>query len=323
MLVLAGVSVNSQTITTQTFGTGANAFSIEFVEIGNPGNAADTTGAPNPVGQVDYIYNLGKYEISRDQIEKASSAGCLGITLHPMDIIGGSRFYSNMGDRPATGVNWFEAAKFVNWLNTSTGGTAAYKFDGSGNMQLWSPGDVGYNSGNLFRNANAKFVIPTADEWYKGAYGSLDGTWWNYPNGSNSKPSAVSGGTLLNTAVYGQPDSMGPQVYLVQMVPRAHLVLQVWVLQVQVALQAHPVLQEKQVRVVLQELQVHQVLQVQVEVQAHLALQEQMELQAHLVLQVLVLQAQVVLQEHQALQEKLVQAVLREQVEPQALPEIS
>lgn len=209
VLALSYQSASAQ-LFTQSFGTGANAFNIDFVTIGNPGNAADTTGYPNPVGSVAYTYHLGKYEISRDQIEKASSAGGLGITLHPMDIIGGSRFYSNMGDRPATGVNWFEAAKFVNWLNTSTGGTAAYKFDGSGNMQLWSPGDVGYNSGNLFRNANAKFVIPTADEWYKGAYGSLDGTWWNYPNGSNSKPSAVSGGTLLNTAVYGQPDSMGP-----------------------------------------------------------------------------------------------------------------
>jgi formylglycine-generating enzyme required for sulfatase activity len=128
-----------------------------------------------------------------------------------MNNIGISRFYSNLGaDRPATGVNWYEAAKFVNWLNTSSGGTAAYKFDGSGNLQLWSPGDVGYNSGNLFRNANAKFVIPTVDEWYKGAYGSPTGAWWNYQNGSDSKPSAVSGGTLLNTAVYGQTDDMGP-----------------------------------------------------------------------------------------------------------------
>ena len=212
MLVLAlGYQSASAQLVTQSFGTGANAFNIDFVTIGNPGNAADTTGYPNSVGSVAYTYILGKYEISRDQIEKASLAGGLGITLHPMDTIGSSRFYSNLGqDRPATGVNWYEAAKFVNWLNTSTGGTAAYKFDGSGYMQLWAPGDVGYNSGNLFRNANAKFVIPTVDEWYKGAYGSSSGTWWNYPNGSNSKPSPVSGGTLLNTAVYGQPDSVGP-----------------------------------------------------------------------------------------------------------------
>jgi sulfatase modifying factor 1 len=206
-----GYQSASAQLVTQSFGTGASAFSIDFVTIGNPGNTADTTGTPNPVGSVAFTYLLGKYEISRDQVEKASAAGMLGITLDPMNNIGISRFYSNLGaDRPATGVNWYEAAKFVNWLNTSSGGTAAYKFDGSGNLQLWSPGDVGYNSGNLFRNANAKFVIPTVDEWYKGAYGSPTGAWWNYQNGSNSKPSAVSGGTLLNTAVYGQTDDMGP-----------------------------------------------------------------------------------------------------------------
>ena len=35
-----------------TFGTGDNAFEIDFVTIGDPGNAADTTGDPNPAGAV-------------------------------------------------------------------------------------------------------------------------------------------------------------------------------------------------------------------------------------------------------------------------------
>ena len=29
-----------------TFGSGANSFNIDFVTIGNPGNANDTTGSP-------------------------------------------------------------------------------------------------------------------------------------------------------------------------------------------------------------------------------------------------------------------------------------
>ena len=41
--------------------------------IGNPNNAADTTGNPNPVGSVSYMYNLGKYEVSRDMITKANT----------------------------------------------------------------------------------------------------------------------------------------------------------------------------------------------------------------------------------------------------------
>lgn len=106
-----------------TFGSGVNAFEIEFVTIGNPGNADDTTGLPNPVGSVGNTYNMGKYEVSRDMVIKASAAGGLGITPFNMTALGG-----NGVDRPATGVNWTEAARFVNWLNTSQGFPAAYKF---------------------------------------------------------------------------------------------------------------------------------------------------------------------------------------------------
>jgi len=187
---------SAQTLT-QTFGSGANAFSMDFVQIGNPNNIADTTGSPNPVGSVAYTYNIGKYEVSRDMINKANAAGSLGITMQNM-----SSYGANGVNRPATGISWYEAAKFVNWLNTSTGGTAAYKFDGSGNFQLWSAGDAGYNASNMFRNSLAKYVIPSSDEWYKAAYGNLDGTWNNYPTGSDIEPTAVARGLEANTAVY-------------------------------------------------------------------------------------------------------------------------
>jgi len=189
----------------ETFGSGANQFTMEFVTIGNPNNAPDTTGTPNPAGSVAYSYNLGKYEVSRDMITKANAAGSLGITLQDMTNYGG-----NGVNKPATGVSWYEAAKYVNWLNTSTGGTAAYKFDGSGNFQLWSAEDAGYNANNMFRNSLAKYVIASSNEWYKGAYGNLDGTWNNYPTGSDSVPTAVASGTAANTAVYGQSFNKGP-----------------------------------------------------------------------------------------------------------------
>jgi len=171
---------------------------MEFVTISNPNNAADTTGYPNPAGSVPYTYNLGKYEVSRDMITKANSAGSLGITMYDMSSYGG-----NGANRPATGISLYEAAKFVNWLNISTGGTAAYKFDGSGMFQLWSEGDAGYNPNNLFRNSLAKYVIASSNEWYKGAFGKADGSWSNFPNGTDIAPTAVAGGTTANTAVYG------------------------------------------------------------------------------------------------------------------------
>jgi hypothetical protein len=208
LLLLTSLALGYQTASAQlvveNFGSGANQFSMEFVTIGNPNNAADTTGSPNPAGSVAYIYNIGKYEVSRDMITKANSAGSLGITMYDMTGYGG-----NGVNKPATGLSWYEAATYVNWLNTSTGGTAAYKFSGS-TFQLWSPTDAGYNANNMYRNSLANYVIASTDEWFKAAYGNLDGTWNNYPTGSDSVPTAVASGTAANTAVYGQSESTGP-----------------------------------------------------------------------------------------------------------------
>ena len=200
-LILSVVALGYQAASAQslleTFGSGSDQFEMEFVTIGNPNNPADTTGSPNPVGSVAYTYNLGKYEVSRDMITKANSAGSLGITMRDMGSYGGNGLL-----KPATGIDWYEAAKFVNWLNTSTGNTVAYKFDGSGNFQLWSAGDAGYNANNMFRNSLAKYVIASRDEWYKGAYGKADGSWSNFPNGTDSAPMSKASGTAANTAVY-------------------------------------------------------------------------------------------------------------------------
>jgi hypothetical protein len=206
-LLALGYQTASATSLLETFGSGANQFSMEFVTIGNPNNAADTTGTPNPAGSVAYIYNLGKHEVSRDMITKANAAGSLGITMADMSSYGG-----NGVNKPASGISWYEAAKYVNWLNTSTGGTAAYKFGYSTpsdpmaspvfSQQLWSSADAGYNANNMYRNSLAKYVIASSDEWFKGAYGKADGSWSNFANGSNSAPTPVASGTAANTAVY-------------------------------------------------------------------------------------------------------------------------
>jgi hypothetical protein len=206
-VALASLSTicSAQTIT-ETFGIGANAFTMDFVTIGNPGNAADTTGSPNPAGSVAYTYNIGKYEVSRDMILKASTDGGLGLTLADMTSYGG-----NGVNRPATGISWNEAARFVNYLNTSKGYQAAYNFTTSGanaNITLWAAGQ--YSGSNQFRHKNAYYFLPSVDEWYKAAYGSPSGTWYNYTTVSDIAPTAVSGGTTQGTAVYGQSANVGP-----------------------------------------------------------------------------------------------------------------
>ena len=52
-----------------TFGTSGNEFTIDFVNIGNAGNAADTTS----YGAVPYEYRASTYEITQDAINKATA----------------------------------------------------------------------------------------------------------------------------------------------------------------------------------------------------------------------------------------------------------
>ncbi len=72
-----------------TFGSGANQFNMEFVTIGNPGNAADENGYPRPAGAVGYTYGIGKFEVSRDMITKFNASQSLKITLADLNLYGG------------------------------------------------------------------------------------------------------------------------------------------------------------------------------------------------------------------------------------------
>jgi formylglycine-generating enzyme required for sulfatase activity len=186
-----------------TFGVGAQQFQMEFVTIGNPGNAPDTTGDPNPAGAVAYSYDIGKFEVSEDMITKFNASQSLQITKD-----------TRGANKPATSVSWNEAARFVNWLNTSTGNPAAYKFTTGGvndNIALWTSGDAGYDASNQYRNSLAKYFLPNSNEWYKAAYyNPNDSTYYDFANGSNTAPTSVASGSAAGTAVYGQLFGQGP-----------------------------------------------------------------------------------------------------------------
>lgn len=182
--------VNSQA---DTFGIGTNQFIIDFTTIGNPGNIANKTGYGS-FGAVGYTYEIGTYEITVNQYNAAKANGVEGL---------GNGHWS--GDQPVTIVSWYQAAAFVNWLNTSTGHQAAYNLSYSGKdytMNPWQPGESGYNVLNQYRNSLAVYVLPSVDEWYKAAYYNPNkGTYNLYPTG-NAAPISVTSGTNAGTAVY-------------------------------------------------------------------------------------------------------------------------
>ncbi len=185
-----------------TFGSGANSFDIEFVTIGDPGNPPDTTDRPVTDGAVPYVYRIGKYEVPEQMIDAANALGGLGITKD-----------TRGPDFPATSISWFEAAKFVNWLNESTGSPPAYKFDATSDFQLWLPTDPGYNANNLFRNNLARYFLPTLDEWHKAAYyDPVAGVYYDYPTGSDDVPDGIDfpGDTVFDAVFNDGGDNLGP-----------------------------------------------------------------------------------------------------------------
>jgi hypothetical protein len=200
-----------------TFGTGPNTFAIDFVNIGNAGNANDAGAGgglySTPYGGVAYEYRMGTYEISQDAITMATAGGLLDVTAGAW-----------AGSQPAAFMTRTEAAMFVNWLNTSTGHPAAYNIAYGYYgwfVSLWSSGEAWQFGGeNLYRHKDAYYFLPSEDEWYKAAYHQNDGVtanYWDYPTGSNSVPDVIdwagdpsyqvvfSGGLSYNP---GQPNAV-------------------------------------------------------------------------------------------------------------------
>jgi hypothetical protein len=189
-----------------SFGSGGNAFTIDFVTIGNPGNADDAGAGggiySSPYGGVSYSYRMGTYEISQDAITKASAS-----TPALTNVVAGAWGAS----QPAANMTWYEAAAFVNWMNTSTGHQAAYdlSFSGSWSMNLWSSGDAWQADGeNLFRHKDAYYFLPSENEWYKAAFHKNDGVtvnYWDYATGSNNMPDGIDfNGDTAFDAVFDQ-----------------------------------------------------------------------------------------------------------------------
>jgi formylglycine-generating enzyme required for sulfatase activity len=181
-----------------TFGTSGNEFTIDFVSIGNTDNAADTTS----YGAVPYEYRASIHEISQNAIDKATASGMANVTAGAWT-----------GSQPAANITWYDAAAFVNFLNTSSGKTAAYDLSWSGaawSMALWSSEQAWTAGGtNLYRNKDAFYFLPSENEWYKAAYYNAAGSnYFVYPTGSDTAPTAVASGTNSGSAVYNNAASV-------------------------------------------------------------------------------------------------------------------
>ena len=181
----------------------AQAVTIDLVTVGNPGNADDSRYGG--YGAVDYVYQIGKYEVPNAQWReflnaKAALGDPYGLYNTSMaDTYGGiSRSGSgtvanpyvytakgndaNWDNRPVNYVSFWDAARFCNWLHNG---------QGDGDTESGAYINIG-NQTTFARQEGAKWWIPSEDEWYKASYHKNDGVtgnYWDYPTGTNTVPS--------------------------------------------------------------------------------------------------------------------------------------
>jgi hypothetical protein len=171
VLFLTSISV----VQADVFGVGANQFSIDFVPISGATNPSRgiSAGTGFTFTGVANDYRMGTCEITNDQWNKFTAS--LGVS-----VIGSQGGYSTSSyfagaNMPVENTSWYEAAQFVNWLNTSNGLQPAYKFTGNqGTVDYtfvpWDAADSGYDSSNPYRNKAAMYFLPTENEWVKAGY---------------------------------------------------------------------------------------------------------------------------------------------------------
>jgi formylglycine-generating enzyme required for sulfatase activity len=153
--------------------------SMDFVTIGNPGNAADTGGTVG-CGAVSYGYRIGKYEVTNAQWNTFTAAASAP-TGNPSNAYDQNAIYTG-SQQPTNMVSWYEAAQFCNYLTSGDKYSGAYQFDISGNF-------LSIDRTASISTYGTTYVIPTEDEWYKAAYYTGSG-YSLYANGTSTAPVA-------------------------------------------------------------------------------------------------------------------------------------
>jgi sulfatase modifying factor 1 len=213
---------------------------IDMAPIGNPGNAPYIF---NGFGNVPYTYDIGKYETSNQQyvdflnaVGQSNPNGIYSASMGSNTNGGivqsgapGSYTYSvktganpqgaAYANAPVMLVNWYSAARFVNWLTNGqqTGAAGVNSLEtGAYNLGNATSGPLPTRD-TAFVATNGAYVLPNMDEWFKAAFHNAAGlaaTDYNlWGTGTSTQPTAsVSNPLLANVANYGRTvtPTLGP-----------------------------------------------------------------------------------------------------------------
>jgi formylglycine-generating enzyme required for sulfatase activity len=230
VLLASAASLGRAGTIPNVFNMPAGETSLDFVTVGNPGNAPDpATGSL--YGSVSHTYQMGTYDVTSAQYcdflnAVATTADTYGLYYVSMASTGsagaggcgivqtsGSTGYTysvlpGWANMPVNYATWGDAARFCNWLDNGqpvgpegngTTETGAYTLNGAtSRAALMAVASPPHSSSNA-----PQYFLPSENEWYKAAYyDPSNGTYWKYPTQSNTPPSNVLSATGTNNANY-------------------------------------------------------------------------------------------------------------------------
>ncbi len=206
---------------------------IEFVTIGAPGNPAWAgNNLPGDMavgrGSVGYEYRIGRYEITTTQwVEFMNAAydrpqsdwlphlrppdgGHWGAVATNPTVPGGLRWNvaaaAGSGLRGVGDISWRMAVMYCNWLHNDKSLSRDAFLSGAYDVSTFGFGQQFGFSDQLTRSANAKFFIPSWDEWIKAAHydpnknGQGQGGYWINPIAQDTLLAYAPPGIRVNPA---------------------------------------------------------------------------------------------------------------------------
>jgi len=217
--VIAGLLLTPGVAGANIFNMPSGQTSLEFVTVANPGNPGELSspkavdayedeelGLDRICGAVDYVYQIGKYEVTNAQYceflnavaaadphelynsEMARTTFTEGSGIRRSGSEGNYTYslMSGRANKPVKFVSFWDACRFANWLHNGQG-------NGDTETGAYTLTAEGIANNTVTRNTEWRFAVTSEDEWYKAAYHKNDGptgNYWDYPTGSDIAPKA-------------------------------------------------------------------------------------------------------------------------------------